>query len=176
VRQWVKTSNKRILGPQANVFFEVKSVKSQPVKRDLGVHIPFNEFDIFIPKTAGHKNWHDITEPGDLDAKVFNVFCVWDFIMSGGGWAAFVAAKNPVTAQSMAAEGANLNMCIMKDNISIDAATVFAHEAVHYLSRHVGVQHTTEKHRLMGEEGQTLPGRLLSRPEIEAIHKWSAKM
>jgi hypothetical protein len=176
VLKWVATTNQRILGPQANVFFDVKSVEPRRLKRDLGSPIKFRDFDIFVPNTAEHKNWHEITAPGDLNDKVFNVFCVWDFILPGRKWAGFVAAKKPVTAENMAKAGLNANMCIIKDEVARDPATVFAHEAVHYLSRHVGIQHTTAKHRLMGEEGQTHPGRLLTRTEIEAIHKWSAMM
>jgi hypothetical protein len=168
---WVKDTNHLILGPQANVFFEVKSVKRHQVHHDLGSPIKFADFTIYVPQS--HKNWHDITDPGDVDAKIFNVFCVWDFTTSEG-WAAFVAAKSRVTYQNMAAVGANANMCIMKDKVAyLSPEGIFAHEAVHYLSR-LRVDHSEEKGRLMGD-GETAPGRRLSREEIEVIHQWATK-
>jgi hypothetical protein len=174
VRKWVETTNELILGPQANVYFRVKSVEPLPVKGNRGAIIHFEPFNISVPKTASHKNWHDITARGDPDPKVFNVFCVWDFY-GGSHWDAFVAARSPVDASKMALSGANVNMCIIKDQTSTSAAGVFAHEAVHYLSRLIGVDHSSQDHRLMRDEGQGIPGRFLSRAEIEGIHKWAAK-
>lgn len=171
----VQESNKRILGPQANAYFELPPrVLPAPVRRNLGNVISFHPFTISVPRTPSHRNWHDITQHGDLDPKVFNVFCVWDFSLEN--WDGFVGAKNRVGSTRMARSGANVNMCIIKDYPSTSDAGLFAHEAVHYLSRLIGTSHSAGDDMLMREEGQAIPGRRLSRADIEGIHEWAAKV
>ena len=51
----------------------------------------------YVPrKTPGQNRWHAITNFGDRDPVVFNVFCVWNYTTTVGGdaFSAFVEAKD----------------------------------------------------------------------------------
>lgn len=140
IKDWVARANQKVYVPQMNLSFNLKSVTPYTVNQNLDDPVNFGNIGDMpaVPKrTPAEKRWHAITDKGDTDPKVFNVFMLWNYKANSPDTSAFVASKTPITAEEMQQKGANFNMCMMKDvpadEVSNMSWIVFAHEAGHYL-------------------------------------------
>jgi len=107
-----------IWGPQANVYFEKKTVDSPTVPIDMGDVVRFSSHLTGVP--ASEHEWDDVIAMGDSSADV-NVFFVWEY-------------EQDDTPLVDSADAAQLSGNILfEDNAGTEIGETFAHEMGHFL-------------------------------------------